>query len=836
MADTISVKITADVVDLQAKFAVAKAESQALTAELNKLARQAAQGGMTDALKAELDKAAEAALNAKVKVASLGAQLKESQGGVQAFSEATGVAREALGALGVSLSAGAIVEFGKAAFDAAAHIEHESQVLGLTSTAYQVFVESARLAGVETETVDSTLRKFNNSLGAAQEGTTAQAKAFRELGVNASLPAQDALPAIARALLDMTDKAEKARLETVLFGRAGQELNPALEQWAQGTDDLKGKLSDLGTILSPEVTKAAEDAHIKLDTAFKQFQTSYTPAVISLTDAFTDLLTMMGKANVIFGAKMGGFPANPDHGATGSFGDAPPPPPTPKPNPAVATEQNEVARLVDLDVKLAEREKLTKDIATAQQTLNDAQARGDSSGTEKASQAVADLQKQLDGLNKSPGASKAANQAREIADQILQSDEKLKLGRVENEQETDQALASLGKESETALLSQELDLANRRYAIEKDYLTKKAAEDSGNKVAYQKDLTELAQLDQQYANKKIQLQTQAALKQQELDRKETDDTIKALDDRLSEQQRELANEAEHYQISAEEKGTIEKQLVNNILGQELALVNAKIALYAKDTQQYAYWAAQKQKIEHQLASQITTINTQTSNTEIAKWKQVSSAIVQSFGTAIRGMITGSMTLKQALGTIAEGILDAFLQMGERMLENWIESLIAQAIETKTVGGESALDQIITASGIAGANAYASTAAIPYIGPELAPAAAALAMGDTMAFASLIAFDVGTNYVPNDMVAQVHQGERIIPAADNAALMRMMHGGGNGGEANGGGIHLNYSPTINNGNGDVDINSILQKHGNELLEWLGRKARNGTLQQFVGRSK
>jgi hypothetical protein len=32
------------------------------------------------------------------------------------------------------------------------------------------------------------------------------------------------------------------------------------------------------------------------------------------------------------------------------------------------------------------------------------------------------------------------------------------------------------------------------------------------------------------------------------------------------------------------------------------------------------------------------------------------------------------------------------------------------------------------------------------------------------------FAVGTNYVPNDMVAQIHQGERIIPAADNRELM------------------------------------------------------------------
>lgn len=39
--------------------------------------------------------------------------------------------------------------------------------------------------------------------------------------------------------------------------------------------------------------------------------------------------------------------------------------------------------------------------------------------------------------------------------------------------------------------------------------------------------------------------------------------------------------------------------------------------------------------------------------------------------------------------------------------------------------------------------------------------------------ALPAFDVGTNYVPSDMTAQIHKGERIIPAADNAALMKKL---------------------------------------------------------------
>lgn len=45
-----------------------------------------------------------------------------------------------------------------------------------------------------------------------------------------------------------------------------------------------------------------------------------------------------------------------------------------------------------------------------------------------------------------------------------------------------------------------------------------------------------------------------------------------------------------------------------------------------------------------------------------------------------------------------------------------------------------------------------------------------------------AFAVGTNYVPYDTPAVVHKGERIIPAADNRALMAAVNAGGQGNTA------------------------------------------------------
>src|SRR5207237_850159 len=60
-----SVKITADVADITAKFAVARAEAAALTAEMNKLARATAAGTIDPAGSARLNAAAGAMLQAK---------------------------------------------------------------------------------------------------------------------------------------------------------------------------------------------------------------------------------------------------------------------------------------------------------------------------------------------------------------------------------------------------------------------------------------------------------------------------------------------------------------------------------------------------------------------------------------------------------------------------------------------------------------------------------------------------------------------------------------------------------------------------------------------------
>lgn len=92
---------------------------------------------------------------------------------------------------------------------------------------------------------------------------------------------------------------------------------------------------------------------------------------------------------------------------------------------------------------------------------------------------------------------------------------------------------------------------------------------------------------------------------------------------------------------------------------------------------------------------------------------------------------------------------------------------------------SAAAQIPVLAGLAGAGGVASMAAAPFPIDLGAPAFGAAMSAAAVGYGAMATLAVGTNEVPNDMIAQIHAGERIIPAADNKALMAAINDNGIG---------------------------------------------------------
>ena len=223
-----------------------------------------------------------------------------------------------------------------------------------------------------------------------------------------------------------------------------------------------------------------------------------------------------------------------------------------------------------------------------------------------------------------------------------------------------------------------------------------------------------------------------------------------------------------------------------------------------------------------------------------------------------GLISGQKTWAQAGIGIYQSVVKMAEQQFEKMAATWLIQHVfmtaaqraQQAAQTgQTVASSAAQTtasvaasktQAIALAGLAGAGGVASMAAAPFPLDLGAPA-----FGASMAAAatSLAAFDVGTNMLPSDMIAQVHAGERIIPAADNRQLMQMVQrgsavlrgdtghgsagasGGGKGGNSGGGGDYHNHNWNIS-GMDSQSLKRTLMDHRGDIANALREHMRLG----------
>jgi hypothetical protein len=116
----------------------------------------------------------------------------------------------------------------------------------------------------------------------------------------------------------------------------------------------------------------------------------------------------------------------------------------------------------------------------------------------------------------------------------------------------------------------------------------------------------------------------------------------------------------------------------------------------------------------------------------------------------------------------------------------LASQASATAEGKAISASAGMAQVAADAAKAAAGAYSAVAGIPIVGPILAPIAAGVAYAGVSAYESMASLDVGTNYVPRDMIAQIHQGEAVVPKEYNPAADGRGSGGGDTH------LHLNMS--------------------------------------------
>jgi hypothetical protein len=142
------------------------------------------------------------------------------------------------------------------------------------------------------------------------------------------------------------------------------------------------------------------------------------------------------------------------------------------------------------------------------------------------------------------------------------------------------------------------------------------------------------------------------------------------------------------------------------------------------------------------------------------WGSLFSSMNSGFQTTFSSFLKGTATLRDTITGLFHDIGNAIADVLAKMLADWLTTTIEQAIMGKT----SALVGIQGAAALAGANAYASTAAIPEVGPELAPMAGRIAYAEALSYAIPAAAAKGGYDVPMNVnpLTQLHSREMVLP--------------------------------------------------------------------------
>jgi hypothetical protein len=189
-----------------------------------------------------------------------------------------------------------------------------------------------------------------------------------------------------------------------------------------------------------------------------------------------------------------------------------------------------------------------------------------------------------------------------------------------------------------------------------------------------------------------------------------------------------------------------------------------------------------------------------------QWGAAFRNLAQAFSTSFRNMIVGGESFGQAMRNMFASIADSALQTATKN--------IATMIMENAVGKDLGSAQIRKDAGEAAAGAYKAVVGIPYAGPFLAPAAAAVAYAGVLAFDSAAGgYDIPAGINP---VVQTHSKEMILPE-EHADTIRSMAGRRGGGRS----VGLHVIPV--NGTHDLIRRSDLA----EAIKTLGMQFKLGT---------
>src|SRR5579864_3431774 len=160
-------------------------------------------------------------------------------------------------------AAAALGEMTKKGIETAAKFELLSQSTGVSTETLSALGFAAKQNGVELDSLATAMERFSRTaLTAAQGGMRGQT-AFRQLGISVTdaqgrmKPTNELMLEVADRFSKMQDGALKTGLAMQLFGRAGAQMIPMLNQGREGLAALENQAKTLGIVIDSDTAAAA---------------------------------------------------------------------------------------------------------------------------------------------------------------------------------------------------------------------------------------------------------------------------------------------------------------------------------------------------------------------------------------------------------------------------------------------------------------------------------------------------------------------------------------------------------------------------------------------------
>ncbi|MED1601738.1 hypothetical protein [Alkalihalophilus marmarensis] len=272
----------------------AKAALNGMESELDENNRtlEAASEGFDEA-GSEADKFGDEVKDAADTAGDAGGKFEKLGSVVKGVAVGIGVAMAAIGTAAVTAGK-KLYDMANDAAAAGDEIDKASQRVGFSKEAYQEWEYVLSQNGASIDTLDNGMKKLNNTVDDAINGSDSAAKRFERLGISMEdlqgKSREEIFDMTVRGLQGMTDESERAAVANDLLGNSSVELSALLNQTAEGTDELKQKAHELGLVMSEDAVNAAVEYTDAMDNFTRTFQAVKNNIASELLPGFTMIL------------------------------------------------------------------------------------------------------------------------------------------------------------------------------------------------------------------------------------------------------------------------------------------------------------------------------------------------------------------------------------------------------------------------------------------------------------------------------------------------------------------------------------------------------------------